>query len=177
MWRDEHSCVGHTLPPEISISRDMPFQLVGLVAEPFAPLFALTNPELAEMGAVRVVAKEWPGYPCRVSLVDAEIGDELLLLPYCHQPAKSPYNASGPIYIRRGAHQRILDAGHVPEYVTRRLISVRAYDGQDMIVGAEVCDGQNVAAEIENQFENVRVRYIHLHNAKRGCYSCLVRRA
>ena len=152
------------------------FQLVGLSAEPFTRLFALTDSELRELGVVRVVAGEKAGYPCRVSLVDADIGDELLLLPYCHQPAKSPYNASGPIYVRKRAQQRILDVGHVPEYVSRRLISVRAYDGDHMIVDADVCDGPNVAAEIERQFDDAQVRYIHLHNAKRGCYSCLVRR-
>ena len=153
------------------------FQLVGLSAEPFASLFALTDLELAKMGARRVVAEEPASYPCRVSLVDAEVGDELLLLPYCHQPANSPYNASGPIYVRRDVQQRILDAGHIPEYVARRLISVRAYDTDHMIIDAEVCSGQSVGAEIEHQFNNAQVRYIHLHNAKRGCYSCLVRRA
>ena len=152
------------------------FQLVGLPAEPFAPCFALTDAELAEMGALRVVAKESDAFPCRVSLVDAKIGDELLLLPYCHQPAKSPYKASGPIYIRKGARQQILDVGYVPEYVGRRLVSVRAYDADHLIIDADVCDGRCVAAEIERQFTNARVRYIHLHNAKRGCYSCLVNR-
>ena len=46
-----------------------------------------------------------------------------------------------------------------------------------MIVAAEVCAGEAVAAEIERQFGNPLVSYIHLHNAKRGCFSCLVRRA
>ena len=152
------------------------FQLVGLSAEPFAPLFAKSDRELAEMGALRVVANEATGFPCRVSLVDADVGEEMLLLPYCHQPARSPYNASGPIYVRKGAQQQILDVGHVPEYVTRRLISVRAYDGAHRMIDADVCEGGSVAGEIERQFDDVRVRYIHLHNAKRGCYSCLVRR-
>ena len=153
------------------------FQLVGLRPEPFAPLFTLTDRELAEMSARRVVAEESGRYPCRISLVDVEKGAELLLLPYSHQPARSPYKASGPIYIRKGAEQQILDIGRVPEYVSSRLISVRAYDAEDIMIGADVCDGRNVAAEIENQFANAEVRYIHLHNAKRGCYSCLVKRA
>jgi hypothetical protein len=137
----------------------------------------MTDRELAEMGARRVVADESGRYPCRISLVDVEKGAELLLLPYEHQTARSPYKSSGPIYVRNGARQKILDAGHVPPYVSNRLISVRAYDAGDMIIGAEVCEGRNVAAEIERQFADAEVRYIHLHNAKRGCYSCLVRRA
>ena len=153
------------------------FQLVGLPAEPFAPFFAMTDRELAGKGARRVIAAESGRLPCRISLADAECGDELLLLPYRHQPADSPYNASGPIYIRRGARQKILDAGEIPEYVSRRLISVRGYDADHIMIDADVCDGPDVAAEIERQFRNALVNYIHLHNAKRGCYSCLVNRA
>lgn len=153
------------------------FQLVGLPAETFAPLFALTDDELAQRGARRVTAGESDTLPCRISLVDAECGDELLLLPYRHQSAVSPYSASGPIYIRSGARQRILEPGAIPEYVSRRLISVRGYDARHMMIDADICEGTGVAAEIERQFRNPRMSYIHLHNAKRGCYSCLVKRA
>ena len=153
------------------------FQLVGLSPEPFEPLLRLSPEELADLGARRVTATVKPGFPCRISLSDAEPGDELLLLAHEHQPAHSPYRASGPIYVRVGAAQRTLEVGEIPEYVSVRQISLRAYDGSDMIVGAEVCDGTAVAAEIERLFDNPLVRYIHLHNAKRGCFSCLVRRA
>lgn len=148
------------------------FQLVGLPAEPFADLFDLADADLAAYHAQRVVATAQPGYPCRVSLTDAEVGDELLLLPYAHQPAGSPYNASGPIYVRKGARQRSLEAGVVPDYVRLRLMSARAYDAAHMIIDAAVCDGTNAASEIERMFGNEAVAYIHLHNAKRGCYSC-----
>ena len=129
------------------------------------------------MGAQRRIATESHGFPCRISLEDAEIGEELLLLPFVHQPADSPYRASGPIFVRRGATQRSLDAAEVPAYVTRRLMSVRAYDAAHMIIDAAVCEGPVVCAEIERQLANDAVAYIHLHNAKRGCFSCRVDRA
>jgi hypothetical protein len=90
------------------------FQLTGLPHEPFEPLFELSNSQLTELGVVRVIADEKPGYPCRVSLVDTEVGETLLLLPYVHQPALSPYKASGPIYVRKGAKQRTLAVGEIP---------------------------------------------------------------
>ena len=152
------------------------FQLVGLAAEQFEPLFGLSDSRLAELGARRVVASEHPGYPCRISLLDAEIGEELLLLPYAHHRVASPYQASGPIYVRRGATQCILRVGEVPDYVRRRLISARAYDSAHMMVAAEVCDGVDVGAHIERLLLDERVEYIHLHNAKRGCFSCLASR-
>ena len=129
----------------------------------------------AESGACR--AASGAGYPCRVGLADADAGDELLLLPFEHQPANSPYRASGPIYVKVGARQRTMAVGEIPESVRRRQISLRAYDADDMIVNAEVCEGESVGAEIERLLADPLVRYLHLHNAKRGCYSCLVRRA
>jgi len=153
------------------------FQLTGIDHEQFETLFELSDERLQEYGAVRRYVTSSPGYPCRISLKDAEIGEELLLLPYEHQPAASPYRASGPIYVRRGAKRRTLAVGEMPSYVTSRLISVRAYDAAHMIVAASVCEGTLVAREIEQVFNDPMVAYIHLHNAKRGCFSCRVNRA
>ena len=153
------------------------FRLVGLAPEPFAPLFDLTDEQLIERGIRRVVADKKPGFPCRISLVDAEVGEELLLLPYRHQPENSPYQASGPIFIRSGARQHVADPSEVPPYVSGRLISVRAYDERHFIVDAEVCAGADVTNTIRRMLESKEVCYIHLHNAKRGCFSCRVERA
>ncbi len=155
----------------------MSFQLVGIPFEPFAPLFSLGRSELAELDAQRVIATEKPGYPCRVSLADAEIGEELLLLPYAHQPARSPYKASGPIFVRKAARQCRLDAGVLPDYVRLRQMSVRAYDSAHLMIDAAVCEGEDAAPTILRMFDNAAVAYIHLHNAKRGCFSCRVDRA
>src|SRR5436190_14838222 len=162
-----------TFSPQLAMSS---FQIIGLSPDPFEPLFALSAEALAARGIRRVRAEASPGYPCRISLEDATSGDELLLLPFEHQPANSPYRASGPIYVKVGARQRTMAVGAVPESVRRRQISLRAYDADDMIVNAEVCDGPSVAGEIERLLADPLVRYLHLHNAKRGCYSCLVRR-
>ncbi len=153
------------------------FQLIGIDPAPFEPLFELTDGELLALSARRRFADEHPGYPCRVSLEDAQPGAELLLLPYLHQPADSPYRASGPIFVRRGAAQRRLQAGLIPSYVSSRLISFRAYDANHMIVAASVRDGGEAAAEIHSLFERTDVTYLHLHNARRGCFSCKAIRA
>jgi hypothetical protein len=153
------------------------FQIVGLPAAPFVPLFSLPEPELSKMRARRVFATAKPGFPCRVSLADAEIGEELLLLPYTHQSADSPYRASGPIFVRKAAVPAAIAPDVVPDYVARRLISLRAYDAEDCMVDAAVSPGAEVAAQILRLFDDPRIAYIHLHNANRGCFSCAVRRA
>jgi hypothetical protein len=152
------------------------FRLVGLAADNFEPFFAMSADELAALGARRVVADEPVGFPCRVSLVDAEVGDELLLLPFEHLSTGSPYRASGPVFVRKGVRRAVLEPGEVPPCVTRRWMSVRAYDGDDMMIAADVCDGAQVRDVIERLMADDAVSFIHLHNAKRGCFSCRVER-
>jgi hypothetical protein len=155
----------------------MSFRITSLDYAAFAPLFEYEEAALAAIGARRVFADADRGFPCRVSLVDARAGEELLLLRYPHQPADSPYRASGPIYVRRDAQARVLAVGEVPDYVRRRVISLRGYDAADMMVDADVVPGDDVAARIERSFADPAVRYLHLHNAGAGCYSCRVERA
>jgi Protein of unknown function (DUF1203) len=155
----------------------MTFQLVSLPHQPFVSLFRLNDSALRELNIRRVLATTHPGYPCRVGLIDAAIGDELLLLPFEHQAADSPYKASGPIYIRKASQQEILAPDVVPDYVRLRQISVRAYDAEHMMIDASACEGGDVAPAIRAMFADDQVAYIHLHNAKRGCYSCAVIRA
>lgn len=152
------------------------FQLIGLPFERFAPLFALPDSALRERNARRVVATSNPGFPCRVSLADAEIGEELLLLPFEHQAADSPYRSSGPIFVRKTAVQAAIEPGTIPDYVRLRSISVRAYDSSHLMTDATVCDGGEAASAIQAMFSCGEVAYIHLHNAKRGCFSCAVHR-
>ncbi len=153
------------------------FRLVGLAADNFDPFFAMSADELAALGARRVVADEAVGFPCRVSLVDAEVGDELLLLPFEHLRTGSPYRASGPVFVRKVARRAVLEPGEIPLCVARRLMSVRAYDAEDMMIAADVCDGAEVRGAIERLMADAAVAFIHLHNAKQGCFSCRVERA
>ena len=153
------------------------FQLIGLDHGEFAGLFELDPDQLARRGIRRCVADAKPGYPCRVSLEDADVGEELLLLSYPHQAADSPYRAAGPVFVRRGARRARLPPGFVPDYVASRLMSLRAYDAAHMMVAAEVCEGAGVADWLRARFADPAVAYVHLHNARRGCYSCLARRA
>jgi hypothetical protein len=166
-----------TMANPSGVSMAPSFQLIGIDPAPFQALFSLSDEALQAHSAKRCFADESPGYPCRISLEDAQVGEELLLLPYLHQPVASPYRASGPIFVRRGVPQRRLPLGEVPSYVTSRLMSVRAYDAAHSMVDASVCEGLAAAAEIEALFRREDVAYLHLHNAKRGCFSCQVIRA
>jgi hypothetical protein len=153
------------------------FLISGLPLEQFHHLFELGDAELASLGMRRCIADTKPSFPCRVSLEDAEIGEPVLLLTYEHHAVDSPYRGSGPVYVRQQAKQAQLKVNELPEVVKHRLISVRAYDHQSMMVASEVVDGKNLEQQIRTFFADERVAYLHLHNAKPGCFSCRVDRA
>ena len=152
------------------------FRIVGLPLANFTPLFSLSESELAQKHARRLIVDAKPGFPCRVSLEDAELSERVILLPFVHQPAASPYQASGPIFVRESANEAILAPGEIPEVVRSRLMSVRAYNDEGMMLDAAVTVGSELEPHIEKFFANPRVSYLHLHNAGAGCYSCRVER-
>lgn len=155
----------------------MNFRISGLSPEPFKAIFQLNDADLAARGAQRVFADDsTPGYPCRVSLAHAAQGEELILLSFEHQPARSPYHAAGPIFARKSATIAFNAVNAVPEPVRVRLLSVRAYDADDMIVEAEVVDGSAVESMIDRYFQRDDVAYLHVHYARRGCFACRVDR-
>jgi len=154
----------------------MSFRITGLPAERFAHLFSLSDAELAARGALRRVADGKPGYPCRVSLTDAEPGQEVILTHFEHQPANTPYRASHAIYVRKG--EQTYDAvDQVPEQLRLRLLSVRAFDETGMMVGADVADGKDLESAIARLFGDERADYLHVHYAKPGCYAARIDRA
>jgi hypothetical protein len=153
------------------------FQFMAVPSGNFARLMQQTDAQLQAAGARRMIADAKPGYPCRVSLVDAEIGETVLLIPYLHHDVSSPYRASGPIFVRSGAATAHPAAGEVPAMLGHRLLSVRAYDRMAMMVGAEVVQGAGLETAIRGLFADERVIYLHVHNAGPGCYNCRVVRA
>ena len=57
----------------------MNFRITPLDVRRFRHLFGQDADALARAGVKRMVADAKPGYPCRVSLEDAEIGESVLL--------------------------------------------------------------------------------------------------
>ena len=152
----------------------MSFRITGLPAEPFAHLFSLSDDELRARGAVRRIAEG--NSPCRVSLSDAQPGDELILVNYEHQPADSPYRSTYAIFVREGEEQYDR-TNEVPEQLRRRLLSVRGFDDQGMLLDADVTQGTELESLIDRLFDNRKIAYLHVHNARYGCYAARVDRA
>lgn len=154
----------------------MSFQISALPVAPFVPLFGLDDAALLARNVRRCRADETPGFPCRVSLADAPVGATLLLMNFEHQPARSPYRASGPIFVQEHTVAAAPAPDEVPQSLRLRLLSLRAYDGDDLITAAEVVEGRDLEPMIARLFEDVGVTYIHAHYARRGCYAARIDR-
>lgn len=154
----------------------MSFLITALPMRIFAPLFALSPAELEKRGAALRVADKKPGFPCRVSLADAEIGETVLLVNYEHQPANTPFRAAHAVYVRANAELAQCEVDEVPDLLRLRLLSVRGFDRGDMLVAADVVDGSEIESAIEQMLADASVSYLHLHYAKPGCYAARVER-
>jgi hypothetical protein len=155
----------------------MNYRISGLPVENFSDIFNASNEALHARGIVIQTANEANAFPCRITLEDAAVGEEMFLLNYDHLIANSPYASSGPIYIRRNAKQPSVVTNRIPEQQQRRLLSIRAYDCRNFIIDAEVAPGAELQSQIARFFANPDVMYLHVHNAQRGCYACRVDRA
>src|SRR3954451_25087934 len=100
----------------------MNFRITGLPADAFAGLFSLPDEELRARGAVRQGADRKPGFPCRISLTDAEPGDEVLLVNYEHHQVGSPYSMRFAIFVRQG-EERFDAVDRIPEQLRSRMLA------------------------------------------------------
>lgn len=149
----------------------MTYRIEPLPLASFAPLFALSDAELAEVGARRWTATASGLAPCRVSLKDAEAGERLVLVHHAHlTDPTSPYRAAGPIFVREAAVQAAPEPDVVPEMIARRPLSIRVYDARNMMIQGEVIDGADLDAALRRWFAVPETVAVHVHFAPRGCY-------
>jgi len=126
---------------------------------------------------VRADADASTSYPDRIVMRHARPGETLLLLNHVSQPAATPYRATHAIYVREGACETYDRVNVVPDVMRIRLLSLRAFDADGMIVDADVVEGADLEPAIARLLADPRAAYLHVHNAKRGCYSGRIERA
>lgn len=155
----------------------MSYRVVGLDPTPFLELYGLPDAELVARRARRVVVQATPGVPERTSLRDLEIGDVALLVHHVHQPAHTPYHASHAVYVREGATDARVVEGRLPRALRRRLLSLRAFDAEGLMVDADVAEGEAAEPVIARLLADARVEVVHAHFAKPGCFAARIERA
>lgn len=141
-----------------------------------SPIDARTADRLRAAASVVSVADESPGYPCRQCLRDAEVGEELVLVSY--DPFEgfgehSPYRSASPIFLHRHDCSGGLDAATLPDQLTRRRLSLRAFDNDAMMLDGRVVDGADLAGALDELLRFEGVDRVHVHNAGRGCFAAV----
>jgi len=152
------------------------FNIKALDHNLFSKYFSMSGAELEKCGMYLFVADKHPCYPCRVSLQDAEVGEKVLAIPYEHHPVQSPYKSTGPIFIRKEAKTATPGINEIPKMLRHRLLSIRGYSSETLMVEAETIPGEELEIVLVKQFQNDAVQYIHIHNAGPGCFNCEVNR-
>ncbi len=144
------------------------------------PLSLTDADALRQRGGQVYTADEYPGYPCRQCLRDAAVGDELILVSHDPFDTDSPYRSASPIFIHRTSCQPYAaDTAEpgLPAQLTRRQLSVRSFDRDEMMIDAAVIDGGELEPTINRFFADPDSIGIHVHNATRGCWAVGVQRA
>lgn len=154
----------------------MNYVIQGIDPAPFRHLYGASDAELAARHAVRMLVAKKPDAPCRVTLADAEPGETVLLVNHEHLPVASPYRSAHAIFVREGAEVPARFENAVPEPLAIRLLSVRAFDGAGMMTDADVVEGRDLEPLIARFFADPAVEYLHVHNARPGCFAARVDR-
>ena len=154
----------------------MSFIVSGLPVEEFTPLFDLSDDELKSRGIIRKTANAKPGYPCRVTLEDAQVGETVLLLNHESHKAETPYRSSYAIYVRETAQTASSFVDELPPVFANRPIALRIFDKDGMLIGADIDVSGDLRMKIESAFKNPDAAYIHAHNAMHGCFAAEIRR-
>ena len=153
----------------------MSYVVRGLDLAPYRPLFGLSDEELASRGAVRMTV-DGSGFPCRVSLTDRAVGETVLLVNHVSHAVANPYRASHAIFVTEAEQEPAEYIDEVPPVFETRVLSLRGFDEDGMMVDAILTQAGEADAGIRRLFANPEIASIHAHNATRGCFSAKIGR-
>lgn len=153
----------------------MTYIIEGVPRERFADLFGLDDAALAARCARRVVANG-EGFPCRISLVDAEPGESLILLNHVSHDVAGPYRATHAILVREQADQAPAYIDRIPPVFAARTLSLRGFDASGDLVASRVSKPDEHERAIGDLLADPQVDHIDAHNAGHGCFSARIER-
>lgn len=154
----------------------MTYVVRGLEPDQFAPLFAMSDEALAERRALRVRAAANNGFPCRVSLRDADEGEELVLVHHVNHDVETPYRNAFAIYVRKDASEAARYVDECPPVFVGRPIALRGYNADGVLAAARLTLPGETDGGIRALFDDAAIAYIDAHNAAHGCFAARIER-
>lgn len=153
----------------------MTYRIRGLDPYQFSHTFAFVRAGMGG-GLSRLETAGKGRYPCRVSLQDAEEGEELLLTHYTNHGVETPYRNAFAIYVRAAAKKPAEYVDTVPPILRARPIALRGYDHAGNLHTAALSIGDDVDLIVRSLLEDGKVAYIDAHNAMHGCFAARIER-
>ena len=120
--------------------------------------------------ALPITVSAKPGFPCRVTLEDAEIGERVWLFHYVSHDVETPYRTGYAIYVREGAPEPAHYVDAVPPAMESRTLGLRGFDAEGMLRSALLAAPGEADAKIRTLFGSSEIASIHAHNAAHGCF-------
>ncbi len=154
----------------------MSYRIAGLDPGQFQPYFKMDAGELAAHRAERTVAKASTGFPCRISLRDADEGEELLLINHVNHAVETPYRNAFAIFVRKNAVAAATFFNECPPVFAGRPIALRGYSGDGMLVAARLALPGQADTLVRELLEDNAIAYLDAHNAAHGCFSARIER-
>ena len=103
-----------------------------------------------------------------------------MLFSYDPFTGDSPYRSASPIFVHARSScesdDRHHKAGTVPLQQRVRPLSIRGFNKQHMMVKTELTEGVGVLEACMEMLADADVEYLHLHNARPGCFAVKVER-
>lgn len=128
-------------------------------------------------GAVRMTANGQPTFPCRIQLDDAAAGEPLLLVNHVSHDGNNPYRASHAIFVSETALQAATYEDEIPPALDRRILSLRAFDSDGMMVDAAMAQPGEADPVVRRMLAMENVDHVDAHTAIRGCFMARAERA
>ncbi|MEO6359530.1 MAG: DUF1203 domain-containing protein [Sphingomicrobium sp.] len=154
----------------------MTYRIKGLDPAPYRPLFEADDTVLAAALARRVIANSNPGFPCRASLCDAAVGEEVLLVHHVSNDVGLPFRMAHAIYVRKDAERAAPIHDRLPAMIDRRTIGLRAFDADGMMFAARLALPGEGDVTVRALLEDSKTAYVHAHNAAYGCFLAAIER-
>lgn len=154
----------------------MTYRITGLAPEDFQPFFSASDADLHAMGAQRMTANAKPGFPCRITLQDAEPGEEVILLHHVSHDVETPYRSAYAIFVRRDAQAPADYVDSIPPVFEGRPMALRGFDNAGMLRSATLAPPGEADVKIRDLLQDQGIAYIDVHNAAHGCFAARVQR-
>jgi hypothetical protein len=152
----------------------MTYRIEGLPSDAYRHLIRMSEDELEAHGARRVRVDSKPGFPCRVTLEDAEPGESVILFNHVSHDVPTPFRSAYAIYVRESAAGPACFTDETPPMFEGRTLGLRGFDAEGMLRGALLALPGEADSKIRDLYDRPEIETIHAHNAAAGCFAAKI---